>query len=1025
MESLIARASRFPAIICLLFTVTIATGIYCLFLLPIDAFPDLTNNQVQVITEAPGMGSIEVEQLITIPLESIMNGLPSVQQIRSISKYGLSVVTIVFPDQFGIYFPRQLVLERVQAARSRLPEKVEPQLGPISTALGEIYQYTLNSMARSLTDLKTIQEWDIKYALRSIPGVAEINTWGGFTDEYLITILPSKLQRYGITIKEVIESLKNNNENFGAGIINHESEQFIVRGLGRVNAISDIENIIVKSVDDVPICIKNLGSINHGARLRQGAATRDGIGEAVVGLVMMLKGENSLHVINRVKEKIAQISKSLPEGIVLQPFYDQSKLVKQTIETVRTNLLEGGLLVVLVLLLTVGNLRAAFIVACVIPLSMTFSFLGMHYLAVTANIMSLGAVDFGMIVDGSVVMVENILRNLNKNDLQNLSKLEVIELSITEVARPILFGVLIITVVYIPILCLEGIENKMFSPMVITVCSALIGSLLLSLFLVPVLCTFFLQRHPHEKETIIIRFAKKHYLKFLDIALKHKSLTISTAIFCLVISVGSLFFIGTEFVPKLDEGDLMLEIKEFPGISLPAAIEMSTLIEKTIKTFPEVKTVVSRLGRPDVATDPMGVHGTDCFIILKSKDHWRPGLTKAQLTQKLRDKLNSTITGATFNFNQPIAMRVDELVSGVRSDLAIKIFGDDMDYLQHKAEEIRHQISNIPGVADLQIERLTGSQQIEIIPDRIKLARYGVNIEDIRTLLQTAVIGEEVTQVIQGRKRFDIRIQFPHGEKLEPTDIGNLLVQSSSNKLVPLSQIAELRLVQTLETINREFGQRRIVVQCNVRDRDLGSFVKDCQQRINQTIKLNEGYFISWGGQFENQQRAMNKLLLVVPLSILIVFILLVFTFHSAKQALIVLLNIPFALIGGIFALWLRQMYLSVPASIGFIALFGVAVLNGLVLVSHINQLIEDGLHIEQAVKRGSLDRLRPVIMTALVAALGFLPMALSQSTGSEIQKPLATVVIGGLCTSTLLTLFVLPVVYLWVFNRKKKTIVD
>ena len=1021
MELIIAKVTRFPTLVCLFFAIFISLGIYCLFLLPIDAFPDLTNNQVQVITEAPGMGPVEVEQLITIPLESIMNGLPSVKQIRSISKYGLSVVTVVFPDHFGIYFPRQLVLERVQSARSRLPEKIEPQLGPITTALGEVYQYALNSSVRTLTELKTIQEWDIKYALRTVPGVAEVNTWGGFTDEYLITLLPSKLQLYGITIKEFLEALKNNNENFGAGIINHESEQFIVRGLGKVNSISDIENIIVKSANGVPIYIKNLASVSHGARLRQGAATKDGMGEAVVGLVMMLKGENSLHVISRVKEKIAQITHNLPEGIILQPFYDQSKLVKQTIDTVRTNLLEGGLLVVLVLLFTVGNIRAAFIVASIIPLSMTFSFLGMHSLAVTANIMSLGAIDFGMIVDGSVVMVENILRNLNKKDLQHLSKLQVIEFSIIEVARPILFGVLIITVVYIPILCLEGIEYKMFSPMVITVCSALIGSLLLSLFLVPVFCIFFLQRHPKEKDTLLIRFAKKHYVRFLDIAVKNKALTINTAVILLIISIGSLFFIGTEFVPKLDEGDLMIEIKEFPGISLPAAIETATLIEKTIKELPEVKTVVCRLGRPDVATDPMGVYGTDCFIILKPKNEWRSGLTKPKLTQELRDKLNTTITGATFNFNQPIAMRVDELVSGVRADVAIKIVGDDMDYLQHKAEEIRHQISNIPGVADLQIERLTGSQQIEIIPNRIKLARYGINIEDIRSLLQTAVIGDEDTQVIQGRKRFDIRVQFPHGEELEPSDIGNLLVQNSNNKLVPLSQLAEVKIAQTLETINREFGQRRIVVQCNVRDRDLGSFVRDCQQQINRTVKLDQGYYIVWSGQFENQQRAMTKLLLVVPLSIFIVFILLVFTFHSAKQAFIVLLNIPFALIGGIFALWLRQMYLSVPASIGFIALFGVAVLNGLVLVSHINKLIEDGLPIDQAVKQGALDRLRPVIMTALVAALGFLPMALSQSTGSEVQKPLATVVIGGLCTSTLLTLFVLPVVYEWVFSRRRK----
>jgi len=1027
MESFFAKLTRFKSLICLLFLFFVSAGIYSLFHLPIDAFPDLANNQVQIFTEAPGMGPIEIEQLITIPLESTMNGLPSVQQIRSISKFGLSVITVVFPDSLGTYFPRQLVFERLQAAHSRLPERVESQLGPVSTAMGEIYQYVLEGSAQSPTQLKTIQEWDIRYALRTVPGVAEVNTWGGLTDEFLVTILPAKLQLYGITIKEVLEALKDNNENFGAGIINHESEQYIVRGIGKVDSINDIENIIVKSANGVPIYIKSLGVVSHGAELRQGAATKDGLGEVVVGLVMMLKGENSQTVISKVKEKIAEIKHNLPEGVSLRPFYDQSKLVEQTIETVRINLLEGGLLVIAVLFFTVGSIRAALIVASIIPLAMTFSFLGMRCAGITANIMSLGAIDFGMIVDGAIVMVENILRNLNNKELAHLSKQQIIEHSVAEVARPILFGVLIITVVYIPILCLEGIEYKMFSPMVITVCSALLGSLLLSLLLIPVLCIFFLKRKTLEKETFIIGSAKQGYKKLLDKALNHKRTTIYTALALFALSVFSLFFIGTEFVPKLDEGDLLLEIKEFPSISLPAALETATQIERIIKQFPQVKTVVSRLGRPDLATDPMGVYGTDCFIILYPRTYWDPahywplGFNKELLIEELRKKLNDTIPGATFNFSQPIAMRVDELVSGVRSDLAVKIFGDDIDYLQRKAEEVQNIIAKVKGATDLQVERLTGSAQIEIIPDRVKLARYGVNVAEIRTLLQAAVIGIAETQVIQGRKRFNIRIQFPTGMRLEPSDVGNLLIQGSNGKLVPLSQVAEVKITETLETINREFGQRRIVVQCNVRNRDLGSFVKECQNKVNQSILLEKGYRITWGGQFENQQRAMNKFIFVVPLSIFIIFTLLIFTFHSARQALIVLLNVPFALIGGVFALWLRHMYLSVPASIGFIALFGVAVLNGLVLVSYINKLVEQGLPVHQAVKQGSLARLRPVIMTALVAALGFLPMALSQGSGAEIQKPLATVVIGGLCTSTLLTLLVLPVVYEWAFSKNEE----
>ncbi len=1021
MEAIIAKITRLRFLICLLFAVLIGAGTYCLLNIPIDAFPDLTNNQVQIITEAPGMGPVEVEQLVTIPLESIMNGLPSVQQIRSISKYGLSVLTVVFPDNLGLYLPRQLIAERIQTAHGRLPEKIEPQLAPISTALGEIYQYIVDGPSHTPTELKTVQEWDIKYALRNVPGVAEVNTWGGLTDEYLVTIIPAKLQLYGLTIQDVLNSLKNNNDNFGAGIINHESEQYIVRGLGRANSVIDLENIIVKSDNGVPIYIKNLGYMSHGAALRQGAATRDGLGETVVGLVMMLKGENSLKVIEKVKEKISEIAKQLPEGISLKPFYDQTKLVEQTIDTVRTNLLEGGFLVILVLLLTVGNLRAALIVGSIIPLAMTFSFLGMHSLAVTANILSLGAIDFGMIVDGSIVMVENILRNLKNKDLHHLNKQEIIEHSVSEVARPIFFGILIITVVYVPILCLEGIEYKMFSPMVITVCSALLGSLLLSLLLVPVLCFFLLKRYTEEKETFIISKVKPVYKHLLDLALANKRLTVLIATGLLAVSLLSLLFIGTEFVPKLDEGDLLLEVKEFPSISLPAAIDTATQIEQIIKEFPEVKTVVSRLGRPDLATDPMGVYGTDCFIILQPKSSWRFGMTKERLVERLRKKLNETITGTTFNFTQPIAMRVDELVSGVRSDVAIKIFGEDMDYLQTKAEEVLHIISQIQGVVDLQVERLTGSSQIEIIPDRIKMARYEVNISDIRTLLETAVIGQVETQVIQGRKRFDIRVQFPRGSALEPAELGNLLVQSTNNKLVPLSQVADVKIAQTLETINREFGQRRIVVQCNVRGRDVGSFVRNCQQKVNSALHLKKGYHIAWGGQFENQQRAMHKFILVVPLSIFIIFVLLILTFHSGKHALLVLLNVPFALIGGILALWLRGMYLSVPASIGFIALFGVAVLNGLVLVSHINKLIEKGSPLQQAIRQGSIDRLRPVLMTALVAALGFLPMALSQGSGAEIQKPLATVVIGGLCTSTLLTLLVLPVVYEWFFAFQSK----
>jgi heavy metal efflux system protein len=1022
MEFFIAKFCRYRLGVCLVFILFAAAGIQALLNIPIDAFPDLANNQVQIMTEAPGMGPTEVEQLVTIPMETIMNGLPSVQQIRSISKYGLSVVTVFFPDSVGTYFPRQLIMERLQAARSRLPEGLDPELGPISSAMGEIYQYVVEGLSYTPTQLKTLQEWDIKYQLRTVPGVAEINTWGGFTDEYLVSINPSKVQAYGITLQDIFTALRNNNENFGAGIITHESEQFIVRGLGRANSIADIENITVKTVQNAPILIKNIAVVAHAAALRQGAATKDGNGETVIGLVMMLKGENSRQVIQRVKDKIRAIAKTLPPGVSITSFYDQSKLVEQTIDTVRTNLVEGGALVVLVLLLTVGNLRAALIVASVIPLAMMFSFIGMKWLGISANIMSLGAIDFGMIVDGSIVMMENILRHLgDEQKAKEFDRDTIIEGSVREVAKPILYGVLIITVVYFPILCLQGIEYKMFSPMVVTVCSALFGSLLLSLILVPVLCALILRGQIKEKETFVIRSLRLPYEKLLNAALRHRVITLSLAVVAGIASLASLPFMGTEFVPRLDEGDLLLEVKDYPSISLPAAVVTATEIERIIKHFPEVKTVVSRLGRPDLATDPMGVFGTDCFVILKPKKEWPAGATKEGLIESMRKELNDNITGSNFNFTQPIAMRIDELVSGVKADVAAKLFGEDMGYLQEEAQKIQTVMATVKGATDLQIEKVAGSSQLVVKPDRAAMSRYGVNISDIRALVETAVIGTPVSTILDGRKRFALRVGFPDGSHIEPSDLGNLLIQTSNNKLVPLSQVATIAEERGIQTITREFGERRIVVQCNVRNRDLGSFVKECQEKINKEITLKRGYYLAWGGQFENQQRAMQRFALVVPFSIFIIFVLLMFTFGSLKESFLVILNIPFALIGGICALWIRGMYLSVPASIGFIALFGVAVLNGLVLVSYIDNLIKQGRNVEDAVCEGAETRMRPVLMTAMVAALGFLPMALSEGAGAEIQRPLATVVIGGLCTSTLLTLLVLPVVYAWAFSGKKK----
>lgn len=1025
MEKFLSNLITKRLFICIVFILCLIGGVTAFGHLPIDAFPDLTNNQVQILTEAPGLAPVEAEQLVTIPIESIMNGLPRVQEVRSISKFGLSVVTVVFEDGVDTYFARQLVNERLQSAKSRMPAGLNPELGPITTGMGEIYQYVVEGAGYTPTELKTLHDWDIKYQLRTVRGVNEVNTWGGFTQEYQVTIFPERLLQYGLTMEEVFQALQDNNENFSGGIIEHGSEQYIVRGLGRVNRLDQIRNILIEKKGSAPISIQQIANVEYGQALRQGAVTKDGKGEVVTGLVMMLKGENSREVIERVKTKIEAIKKSLPEGVHIHPFYDQTHLVDQTIQTVETNLVEGGFLVIVVLLFMLGNLRAALIVAATIPLSMMFSFMGMKALGITANIMSLGAIDFGMIVDGSIVMVENTLRKLSHRSDERLSTMEIIQGSVREMSRPILFGVLIITVVYMPILSLEGMEYKMFSPMVFAVTFALLGSLLISLTLVPVLCSFFLKGKVTEKDNILVQKARKPYLNLLEKAMQHRKLTVSIAIIAFTAAVLSIPFLGSEFVPELDEGDFIIETRNLPSISLPGATQVTTKVENSIKGVPEVKTVVSKTGRPDLATDPMGVYQTDVYVILKPKSKWRAGLTKETLTDELRTRLERNVPGANFNFTQPIAMRVDELVSGVRSDIAIKLFGEDMEVLSQKAGEIEKVMRSVEGQTDLQTEKLSGSGQIMITPDRAKMAAYGVSIAKIRNLIETAIIGKPVSEILEGKKRFALRVKFQEGSRIEPESIQNLLIETQKGQRIPLAQVAKVEMGEGLEVVNREFGQRRIIVQMNVKDRDIGSFVQEGQQKIDAQVKLPPGYYVEWGGQFENQQRAMGKLMLVVPLSILIIFFLLMATFSSIRHAVLVILNVPFALIGGVVALWVRGMYLSVPAAVGFIALFGVAILNGLVLISTINKLREEGVDLYAAILEGVDTRLRPVLMTALVAMLGFMPMAISQGSGAEVQKPLATVVIGGLVTSTLLTLVVLPVLYYWIENKGAQRIVQ
>ncbi|MCA9840553.1 MAG: efflux RND transporter permease subunit [Cyanobacteria bacterium HKST-UBA03] len=1021
MDSFLAQFIKQRLLILIGCLLVIIGGVYSFQSIPIDAFPDLTNNQVQVITEVPGYAPIETEQLVTIPIESIMNGLPKVDLVRSISKFGLSVVTVVFKDDVDIYFARQLVNERLQSARSRLPSGIDPELGPITTGMGEIYQYVVDGPGYTPTELKTLHDWDIKYQLRTIAGVNEVNTWGGFTLEYQVVVSPESLLRYNLSFQDVFMALQNNNANFSGGIIEHQSEQYIVRGLGRVNSLDDIGNILVKADEVHPVFIKTIADVRYGHELRQGAVTKDGQGEVVTGMIMMLKGENSRAVIERVKTKLTQIRDSLPAGVSIKPFYDQTHLIEQTIETVRTNLIEGGMLVIAVLLFMLGNIRAALIVALVIPLSLMFSFMGMRSLGIAANVMSLGAIDFGMIVDGAIVMVEDILRKLSENTDVKLSHFDIIQQSVREMAKPIFFGVLIITVVYAPILSLEGMEYKLFSPMVFTVSFALLGSLLITLFLVPVLCSFFLRGPIKEKPNCLIEIIRPAYLNTLEKALHYRSRTLLVAIVLFALTCASVPFLGSEFVPELDEGDFQLEVRNLPSISLPEATNITTHIERVCLEVQEVQTVVSKIGRADVVTDPMGVYQADVYVKLKPRGAWDSGVSKETIEQRLSQKLNDKVPGVNFSFTQPIAMRVDELVSGVKSDVAVKLFGEDLTVLMEKAHQIEALLKDVDGVADLQTEQLEGTGQLLIEPDRHNMALYGVNISDIQTLVETAVIGHPVSEVIEGKKRFTLRVNFPTGSQTQPEAIESLLLHTSTNAIVPLGQVAKITLGAGWEKINREFAQRRIIIQMNVRNRDIGSFVAEGKAQIAQHVTLPPGYYTQWGGQFENQQRATNKLLLVVPLSVLIIFFLLMGTFQNVKHALLVMLNVPFALIGGVMALWLRSMYLSVPASIGFIALFGVAVLNGLVLISTINRLRGEGQTVHQAILEGAKTRLRPVLMTAMVAILGFLPMALSTGSGAEVQKPLATVVIGGLFTSTLLTLIVLPVIYSWLSPEREQ----
>lgn len=1014
-------------LVLLMVAIMIGAGLYSLKNLPIDAVPDVTNVQVQILTSAPALAPVEIERQVTFPVETAMAGLPDVQEIRSLSKPGISAVTVVFSDSTDTYLARQLVFERLSQARGQIPPNIgSPEMGPISTGLGEIFQYELRADAGSgydPTSLRTLQDWDVRRQLLSVPGVTEVNNFGGFEKQYQARLDPEKLQSYGLTLRDVLDAIVRNNGNVGGAFIEHGGEQYLLRGVGLVESVEDIANIVVKTAKGgVPIYVRDLGEVVAGTAVRQGATTADGQGEIVAGIALMLKGENSRTVVQRVKERIAEIRKTLPKGVELVPFYDRTELVDRTIHTVAKNLIEGAILVIIVLVLLLGNWRASLLVATIIPLSMLFAALLMRAFDISGNLMSLGALDFGLIVDGAVVMVENAVRR--RAEAQHVGSHEPPERIIlegcTEVGRPVVFAVAIIMIVYLPILSLTGIEGKMFKPMALTVVFALLGSLILSLTYIPAAMTFLLRRRISEKESFIIRFAKRQYRPALAFVGRYRLQAVAIAAALVIIS-GIIFpYLGSEFIPRLDEGSIAIEAKLLPSVSLKQSIESYSKAERVLKRFPEAIRVVTKIGRAEVATDPMGVDAADIFIDLKPPSEWTTADDREELYEKMAEALEREVPEGAFSFSQPIEMRVAELIAGVRSDVAIKLFGDDLDTLKKESDEIAAIVTRIRGAADVKVEQTSGLPQLQIKPDRAAIARYGSNVEDVNNLVESIVAGKEAGQVYEGERRFDLVIRLNEGSSRDVETIKNLLIPTPNGTRVPLSQLAAITLSEAPSQISRDDTRRRIAVELNVRGRDIGSFVAEAQAAIDKDVKLPPGYYLKWGGQFENLQRASARLRIVVPLALFLIFILLFTTFGSIKQALLIYTGVPFAVVGGVFALALRGMPFSISAGVGFIALFGVAVLNGVVMVSYINRLRDEGRSLADAVKEGAETRLRPVLMTASVASLGFIPMALATSAGAEVQRPLATVVIGGLITSTVLTLLILPTLYGW-FERERE----
>ncbi len=1024
MNRIIDFALKNRLLILVLGIIIMAAGYLSYKQLPIDAFPDVSPSLVQVFTITEGLAPEEVEKYVTYPIEVTMNGLPNLETIRSVSNFGLSVVNIYFEDGTDIYFARQLVNERLTEAREQIPEGFgDPQMGPISTGMGLVLFYYLDDTTGKYTleELRTIQDWLIKYQLQTVPGVTEVLGIGGYEKQFQVAVDPNALLRYDVTINEIVEKIKANNLNVGAQFIEKDAEEFVVRSVGLTQKIEDIENIIIKAEDGIPIYLSQLAEVEIGGAIRRGVQTRNGTGEVISGMVVKLYGTNSSTVIGAVEQKLAEINKILPEGIRIVPYYEQKSLVESAVTTVTDALWQGIILVVIILVVFMGSLRPSFVVALSIPFAILFAFIGMSYFNISINLMSFGglAIAIGMMVDATIVLVENVDR-LKRESSKDENFIHIISVASKEVIQPITFAIIIIIVVFIPLFTLQGVEGKTFSPLAYTIALAMLGSLIFAILIAPVLSTYLMKRTKRElkkskeqKELWIVVQLQKLYEPVVRFFVRRRITAIVLAFVILLSGIIIFPQLGSEFTPTLQEGTIVMRMSMAPSISLTESTRLTLIAERRLMKIQEVAGAVTRIGRGEVGAHTDPINSAEMYVLLKPKDQWRRDMSQTELEEIIREEFGE-LPGALVNFTQPIQMTVDELLEGVRAELAIKLFGGDLDVLKNEAEKIATVIRTVKGAEDVQVDQVTGAPQLKIVINRHSIARYGINVEDVQQVIRTAVGGETAGQIFEEIRRFDILVRFTPETRKTAKTIREILVKAPNGTNVPLSQLAEIEEVIGPRQITREKNQRFISIQANVVGRDIGSFVEEGQQLIESKVKLPPGYLVTWGGQFRLQQEANKRFAVVIPITLLLIFLLLFFNFGSVKNSLLILLNIPLALVGGVAALWITGQNLSVPSSVGFIALFGIALENGMILVTYFNQLMKEGLKVDEASVKGALLRVRPVLMTALTTALGLIPLLFAAGTGSEVQRPLATVVIGGLFTSTILTLLVLPALYKW-----------